>query len=156
MFRRWSFLAIRLNWSLQTLYSEGAMSLDPVVEALIRDEVSTTVSSAVNETQNNLLSAFDQMISSKLESVKSQISENQKQLPESQISKIQNNTLCTDGYSFKRNGCEDQFKLNVKLMEKIRDADFHLERSQDSTTLAAREKLSEGDYLCFPMMLLLI
>ena len=156
MFRRWSFLAIRLNWSLQTLYSEGAMSLDPVVEALMRVEVSTTVSSAVNDTQNNLLSAFDQMISSKLERVKSQISENQKQLPESQISKLQNNILCNDGYSFKRNGCEDQFKLNVKLMEKIPDADFHLERSQDSAALAATEKLSEGDYLCFPMMLLLI
>ena len=90
--RHWKFT--------QHLCTTRPPQLDSVVEALVRDEVSTAVSSAVNDAQNNLLSAFDQMISSKLERVKSQISENQKQLSESQISKIQNNILCNDAYSF--------------------------------------------------------
>ena len=53
------------------------------------------------------------------------------------------------GTPLKEKSCEDQYKFNVKVLGKFQDADAALERSGDSASLAAGEKISEGDYRYF-------
>ena len=106
--------------------------------------VQERVRAAVNEAQSSLLGALNQLMSSKLDSMQNKISENQQKLSISQMAKIQSNNLTYDGYNFKRKGCEDQFKFNIKVMDKLQDAESAHERTQDSASLAAREKNCEG------------
>ena len=72
--------------------------LNPETEGFIQ----SSVARAVTEAQGNLLGNLDQLISSRLDSFQDKISENQNTLADSQLSKIKNNILSNDGYSFKR------------------------------------------------------
>ena len=58
-------------------------------------------------------------MSAKVDSVQNKISDNPQKLSESQIAKIQSNILTNDGYKFKKESCEDQFKFGVKLVQKV-------------------------------------
>ena len=119
--------------------------MEPEVEVMVQEKVRA----AVCEAQTNLLGAFEQLVSSKLDSMQNKISENQQKLSDSQMAKMQTNILMHEGYTFKRKSCEDQYKFNVKVLGKFQDADAALERSGDSASLAAREKNSEDDYRYF-------
>ena len=112
------------------------------VEAMVQDKAKE----AMKEAQASLLGAFDQLMSAKLDSVQNKISDNQQKLSESQIAKIQSNILTNDGYKFKKKSCEDQFKFGIKLMDSLQDAGSALSRNNDPASLAAKEKISEGDY----------
>lgn len=121
------------------------MSLD----AETRGVIEANVARAVSQVHGTLLENFEQLVSSKLESFHEKISENQKNLADSQLSKIKSNILSNDGYSFKRKSCEDQYKFNVKVLDKIQDAEAHLDKAGDSASIAAKEKISEGEILFF-------
>ena len=110
--------------------------MEPEVEVMVQEKVRAAVSGA----QTNLLGAFEQLMSSKLDSMQNKISENQQKLSDNQMAKMQTNILMHEGYTFKRKSCEDQYKFNVKVLGKFQDADAALERSGDSASLAAREK----------------
>ena len=51
------------------------------------------------------------------------------------------------GCSFKRKSCEDKYKFNVKVLDKLQDAETFLDQSMDNASLAAKEKVSEGKKL---------
>ena len=120
--------------------------MDSEMESMVQERVRA----AVNEAQSSLLGALNQLMSLKLDSMQNKISENQQKLSNSQMAKIQSNILTYDGYNFKRKSCEDQFKFNVKVMDKLQDAESALERNQDSASLAARENICEGKEIKFP------
>ena len=56
--------------------------------------------------------------------------------------------LTSDNYSFRKNGNEEQHKVNSQVLEKMKEADGYLrETSRDSTgeaSLMAHRKISEG------------
>ena len=72
---------------------------------------------------NELLSHLDQLISSKLACLEDRMPSPQKSIANSQLSKMKEDMLSNDNYVFKRKSCEDQFKFNVKLSSKLRDAE---------------------------------
>ena len=72
------------------------------------------------------------LISSKLAFFEQKISSTQREISDSQLAKIQQNILLNDTYSFKRKGNEEQFKSNVRVLDKLREADSHLK--DDLTT----------------------
>ena len=108
-----------------------SLAMDP-------SEESRPSGSVVN---NELMSQLDQLISSKLVSFKSRITAKQKNIADSQLSKKKEEMLTKDKYVFKRKSCEDQFKFNVKLSTKLKDADSAV-KSGDA--VAASETISEG------------
>ena len=90
---------------------------------------------------NELMSQLDQLISSKLVSFESRITATQKNIADSQLSKIKEDMLTNDNYVFKRKSCEDQFKFNIKLSTKLKDADS---ANKSGDAVAASETISEG------------
>ena len=54
--------------------------MEPEVEVMVQEKVRA----AVSEAQTNLLGAFEQLMSSKLDSMQNKISENQQKLSDSQ------------------------------------------------------------------------
>ena len=119
--------------------------MEPEVEVMVQEKVRA----AVSEAQTNLLGAFEQLMSSKLDSMQNKISANQQKLSDSQMAKMQTNILLHEGYTLKRKSCKIQCKFNVKVLGKFQDAEAALERNGDFASLAAREKISEGDYRYF-------
>lgn len=65
----------------------------------------------------------------------------QKNIADSQLSKIKEDILSNDSYVFKRKSCEDQFKFNVKVSSKLRDADVSVKNGDAG---AACSSISEG------------
>ena len=98
--------------------------------------------------QNDVSSNIDVLISSKLASFEQKISSTQKEISDSQLAKIQQKILLNDSYSFKRKGNEEQFKSNIRVPDKLREADSHLKDAltthYDESTTAAKTKISEG------------
>ena len=64
---------------------------------------------SVRVVNNELMSHLDQLILSKLVSFESRITATQKNIADSQLSKIKEDMLTNDNYVFKRKSCEDQF-----------------------------------------------
>ncbi|MEW8548152.1 MAG: reverse transcriptase domain-containing protein [Candidatus Thiodiazotropha sp.] len=111
-------------------------------------EVDSAVEQRILRSQNEVLSGIDVLISSKLASFEQKISSTQRDISESQLAKIQQNILLNDSYSFKRKGNEEQFKSNVRVLDKLREADSHLKDAltthYDESTIAAKTRISEG------------
>ncbi|MCG7876286.1 MAG: reverse transcriptase domain-containing protein, partial [Candidatus Thiodiazotropha endolucinida] len=82
------------------------------------------------------------LITSKFGSFEARFSENQKELSEFQLNKIQQNILSNENYQFKKKSCEDQFKFNSKIMGKLRDAEVHAESDMHRQEL--KQDISEG------------
>ena len=128
-----------------SLWRTDTSNLPELCGMLNPETEEASVSRAVTEAQGSLLGNLNQLISSELETFQDKISENQKNLADSQLSKINNNILSNDGYSFKRKSCEDQYKFKAKVLDRIQDAEAFLEQTHDGASVAAREKVSKGD-----------
>ena len=106
------------------------------------DRVQREVREAVASSQKSLMDDISGLISSKFSTFEARFSENQRDLSENQLSKIQQNILSNENYQFKKKSCEDQFKFNAKVLGKLRDAEAHAEsgvRQQD-----VKQDISEG------------
>ena len=98
----------------------------------------------VSETQNKLLENIDSLISSRLQNFQKSVTETQRQLSENQLAKMEEMT--TDTYTFKRKGNEEQHKVNVKAINKMKEASSALTENptdNEHTTLA-KQRISEG------------
>ena len=93
----------------------------------IRERVQQEMQQAVANSQKDLMEQISGLITIKFGTFEARFSENQKELSEFQLNKIQQNILSNENYQFKMKSCEDQFKFNSKIMEKLRDADMHAE-----------------------------
>ena len=93
--------------------------------------------------QTALMDKLDNLISSKLANFETKISESQRQISDSQLNKIQENILCNDNYAFKRKSCEDQFKFNLKVVGKLKDAEARLAAEVKDIPKASKD-ISEG------------
>ena len=98
---------------------------------------------AVVGSQTALMDKLDNLISSKLANFETKISESQRQISDSQLNKIQENILCNDNYAFKRKSCEDQFKFNLKVVGKLKDAEARLAAEVKDIPKASKD-ISEG------------
>ena len=101
----------------------------------VEDLVSDKISAAVSSSQNTLLSEITRLISTEVK----KISDNQKSLSELQLNKIASNS--SSDYKFQRKSNEEQFKVHIKVMEKIDDCDRNLNESEIQQ---AKENLAEG------------
>ena len=81
--------------------------MEPEVEVMVQEKVRA----AVSEAQTNLLGAFEQLMSSKLDSMQNKISENQQKLSDSQMAKMQTNILMHEGYTFKKKAAKTSTSL---------------------------------------------
>ena len=66
------------------------------------------VNQAVAGSQAALLDKIDRLISTKFAVFESRVSDTQRQISDTQLSKIECNILNNDSYRFKRKSCEDQ------------------------------------------------
>ena len=71
------------------------------------------VADAVGRTQGNLLNNMETLITSKLDSFQSLMVIRQKQMTDSQLTKMQE--MSVDKYVFKKKGNEEQYKHNQKV-----------------------------------------
>ena len=110
--------------------------LDPAVEQRIQ------------QSQNDILTNIDTLLTSRFAMFEQRISSSQRDISDSQLSKIQQNILSNDSYTFKRKGNEEQFKANVRVIDKLREADSHLTDSLSQntaeSTVLAKARVSEG------------
>ncbi|XP_041483129.1 uncharacterized protein LOC121429934 [Lytechinus variegatus] len=104
--------------------------------------VANFVEIKIKESQTGLLNELDKLISSKLGSFQQKINENQRDLSDIQIAKIEE--VSKDEFKFRRRGNEEQYKLNSKVLSKIKQADVLLSEEHDGAKGEARSKLSEG------------
>ena len=56
-------------------------------------------------------------ISDKFKVFESRIGDNQRELSDNQLSKIQQNILSNENYQFKKKSCVDQFKYTLELLK---------------------------------------
>ena len=105
--------------NLSVLASTSNRTVDPKVVAMD----SVEIPSAAGGVNNELMSQIDTLISSKFASLEDRMTTAQKSIADSQLSKIKEDILSNDSYVLKRKSCEDQFKFNVKVSSKLRDAD---------------------------------
>lgn len=105
-------------------------------------EIDARVQQAVASSQRDLMNHLDGLISDKFKTFETRISDNQRELSDSQLSKIQQNILSNENYQFKKKSCEDQFKFNAKVLGKFRDADAHA--SSEAHHLDLTQDIAEG------------
>ena len=106
------------------------------------ERVQREVQQAVASSQKSLMDDISGLISSKFSTFEARFSDNQKELSESQLSKIQRNILSNENYQFKKKSCEDQFKFNSKVLGKLRDAEVHAESGAQRQEV--KQDISEG------------
>ena len=106
--------------------------------------IASEVKKAVDASQGQLLTNMQILMDSNFKTFKSSIENTQKELSTTQISKIEENLFGT--YTFIRHGNEAQYRGNIKVMSKLREADDNLQ----STNLTmdnvkkARGNIAEG------------
>ena len=82
------------------------------------------------------------LISDKFKVYESRIGDNQTELSDNQLGKIQQNILSNENNQFKKKSCVDQFKFNSKVLGKFRDAETHATSETNQRELA--QDISEG------------
>ena len=91
---------------------------------------------------------MDRLIPAKLNAFEQRIESTQRALSQTQISAIQDKLAVTEIYSLRKKGNEEQFKINAKGLDKMREADGHIQDvSRDTSVeaaLMAHKKVSEG------------
>ena len=91
-----------------------------------------------SSTCNDLLSQMDRLISARLNAFEQRIESTQRTLSQTQTSAIQDKLAVTENYSFRKKGNEEQFKINAKVLDKMREADGHIQDvSRDTSGEAA-------------------
>ena len=107
--------------------------LDPAVEQRIQ------------QSQNDILTNIDTLLTSRFAMFEQRISSSQRDISDSQLAKIQQNI---DSYTFKRKGNEEQFKANVRVIDKLREADSHLTDALSQNTaesvVLTKTRVSKG------------
>ena len=74
------------------------------------------------------------------------ISFSHRDILDSQLANIQQNILCNDSYTCKRKGNKEQFKANLRIIDKLlREADSHLTESLSQNTLSAESTVLAKD-----------
>ena len=106
------------------------------------ERVQREVQQAVASSQKSFMDDISGLISSKFSTFEARFSDNQKELSESQLSKIQQNILSNENYQFKKKSCEDQFKFNSKVLGKLLDAEVHAESGAHRQEI--KPNISEG------------
>ena len=100
-------------------------------------EIQNYINDQMRSSHKTLLDELNTLISSKLD--KSE--QNQRELSETQMAKMQQEFLAAGTYKFQRKSCEDQFKFNSKVTGKFKEVDSELDRG---SLAGAKEKISEG------------
>ena len=110
----------------------------------IRDAIAREVKQAVTSSQNDLLAKITTVIDSKLSTFQTNIQQSQVELSETQICKMEE-TL-SDNYTFQRKGNENQFKHQVKVLSKLKEAKSQLESPEFNleTLVNAKSRIEEG------------
>ena len=88
--------------------------------------------------QSQLLGKLDDLMSGKLDNFRCQINEKQRQLSGSQAAKIEQ--INHDHYKFNKCGNEEQFKTNVKVEQKMKEAASLSKKEPELNKLAVQEK----------------
>ncbi|XP_063414876.1 uncharacterized protein LOC134696851 [Mytilus trossulus] len=110
------------------------------MDAELQEQIRIQVSNILTVNQNDMMNQMRSIISSEMGKMHVQ----QQQLAETQVSKIE--ATLTDGPKFKKRGNEEQFKQNVKVLSKMKEADSILDSNNPTpdTVCKAKEKLAEG------------
>ena len=110
----------------------------------IRDAIAREVKQAVTSSQNDLLAKITTVMDSKLSTFQTNIQQSQVELSETQICKMEE-TL-SDNYTFQRKGNENQFKHQVKVLSKLKEAKSQLESPEFNleTLVNAKSRIEEG------------
>ena len=83
-----------------------------------RADISDLLETRIQDSQSALLNQLDTLISNKLSSFQQQIKKNQQELSDVQVAKIEE--LSKDSYKFRKRGNEEQYKVNVKVLRKMK------------------------------------
>ena len=97
----------------------------------LRNTIEKEVHNAVQSTR------LTSLLDARLDGLQRNIQENPKVLSESQLAKIDENI--TDTFKFKKMGNEEQYKHNIKMFVKMREA-----RNQIETDTVSQENISEA------------
>ncbi|VDH99940.1 Hypothetical predicted protein [Mytilus galloprovincialis] len=119
--------------------------LDDSIKAVILREVKNAVSSS----QQDLLNSITTVMDSRLSSFQSNLQQSQQEISQTQIAKLEE--TMTNNYSFQRKGNENQYRHEVKVLSKLKEAKASLEAPElgiDSVR-TAKMKIIEGiDLVC--------
>ncbi|XP_062620905.1 uncharacterized protein LOC134282518 [Saccostrea cucullata] len=102
-------------------------------------EVQQQINQSIQQANNEIVSQFSSILDNRLSTVQRSINENQKIIAERQEAKFEQ--VFTDNYKFKKRGNEEQYKHNVKVMAKLKEANEELE---DNCIQGVRQKITEG------------
>ena len=109
-------------------------------------DISDLIEAKIQESQSVLLNRLDTLMSSKLGNFQQQIKDNQRDLSDVQVAKIEEMTK--DSYKFRKRGNEEQYKVNTKAIRKMKEANVILDAGSGSSSSSnigdARAKISEG------------
>jgi hypothetical protein len=100
------------------------------------------VSAKIRDSQAGLLSQLDSLITDKLGAFQQRIGNNQRELSDAQIANIKE--LNKDEYWFRKCGNEEQYKVNVKVARKLKEADALLNEEGEAGRREAQDRISEG------------
>ncbi|XP_033732588.1 uncharacterized protein LOC117322003 [Pecten maximus] len=106
--------------------------MDPEVELCI----SKQVNSAIESSQNKILSQLDQLMSARLGSLENRLCDSS----EAQLCRFQQNILCAESHKFTKKSCEDQHKFNEKVKSKLVEAN----QLADTEPSSSKAKIAEG------------
>ncbi|VDI21996.1 Hypothetical predicted protein [Mytilus galloprovincialis] len=114
--------------------------LEPVqLDSLIKQRVQEAVSTA----QNDIVHHMDRIIKSSFDAFQKSTNEDQRQLSETQLAKIEE--MKSNNYVFKRKGNEEQFKVNSSVANRMKEARYFLREDPEQTeqTQMAAQSISE-------------
>ena len=97
---------------------------EPDMSDQLKSFVSSEVKQAVLDSETNLLSSMQTMMDTNFNTFKTSMESTQKELSTMQLAKMEENLF--DSYKFKRHGNEAQFRGNIKIISKLREADSSL------------------------------
>ncbi|KAK6171623.1 hypothetical protein SNE40_019772 [Patella caerulea] len=105
--------------------------------------ISSFISSKVLESKSSMLNKIDNLFSTKLNVFQKQISENHRNLSESQVARIEQ--LSQTSYTFNKTGNEEQHKANAKVAQKLYEPkDLLQDNFEGSIADELNTKISEG------------
>ncbi|CAC5406319.1 unnamed protein product [Mytilus coruscus] len=102
------------------------------------------IKDAMSQNQNEILQSIDRLMYSRLDTFQRSVHETQRQLSETQMSKIQQ--MNPENYVFKRKGNEEQFKFNTKIANNMKEARSLLTETtgNNENTAGAMMNISES------------
>jgi len=107
-------------------------------------QLTSLIHQRVQEAVTNAQKDMDQIITTSFNTFQKTMNENQRQLSETQLAKIEE--MNSDNYVFKRKGNEEQFKINAKVGNEIKEARCFLKEDPEPSeyTQKAVKSIGEG------------